>query len=62
VIGLTNAPARQDHRHLWPPFGLALAIIFRLWGVHTEEIYASSTLIQHGNDRALPAFCGSVTV
>lgn len=39
----SNTPVRRDHRHLWLPFGLALAIIFKLWVVHTEEIYGSST-------------------
>ncbi len=39
----TNAPARRDLRHLWLPFGLALAILFKIWLVHTEEIYGSAT-------------------
>jgi hypothetical protein len=38
-----NAPARRDPRHLWLPFGLALAILIKLWLVHTEEIYGSAT-------------------
>jgi len=39
----TNAPVRPDLRHLWLPFGLALAILFKFWVVHTEEIYGSAT-------------------
>jgi hypothetical protein len=39
----TNTSARQNLRRYWLPFGLALAILFKLWIVHTEEIYGSST-------------------
>ncbi|MFZ1218314.1 MAG: hypothetical protein WAO00_03435 [Chthoniobacterales bacterium] len=37
----TNTPARRDIRHLWLPVGMAL-VLFKLWVVHTEEIYGSS--------------------
>lgn len=39
----TNAPASRDHRHLWLPVGSALVVILKLWVIHTEEIYGSST-------------------
>jgi hypothetical protein len=39
----TNATARRNPRHLWLPFGLVLAILIKLWLVHTEEIYGSAT-------------------
>jgi hypothetical protein len=42
VIGLTNAPAREDSRRGFA-IGLGLLIFFRLWLVQTEDIYGSST-------------------
>jgi hypothetical protein len=42
VIGLTNAPAREDSRRGFG-IGLGLLIFFRLWLVQTEDIYGSST-------------------
>jgi hypothetical protein len=43
VIGLTNAPVREDSRCVGFALGLALVILFRLCLVHTEEIYGSAT-------------------
>lgn len=42
MIGLTNAPAREDSRRGFA-IGLGLLIFFRLWLVQTEDIYGSST-------------------
>ena len=42
MIGLTNAPAREDSRRGFA-IGLVLLIFFRLWLVQTEDIYGSST-------------------
>jgi hypothetical protein len=43
VTGLTNAPAREVSRRGGFALGLALVILFKLWLVHTEEIYGSAT-------------------
>lgn len=42
MIGLTNAPAREDSRRGFA-IGLGLLIFFRFWLVQTEDIYGSST-------------------
>jgi hypothetical protein len=42
VTGLTNTPARKDSRRGFA-VGLGLLILFRLWLVHTEDIYGSCT-------------------
>ena len=43
MIGLPNAPPREDSRRGGFALGLVLVILFRLWLVHTEEIYGSAT-------------------
>lgn len=43
MIGQTNAPAREYFRRHGLALGLVVIILFKLWLVHTEEIYGSAT-------------------
>ena len=43
MIGPTNSPARDFFRRHGLAFGLVAVTLFKLWLVHTEEIYGSAT-------------------
>lgn len=43
VTASADAPAHKNNVRLGLPIGLTMAVIFKLWLVHTEDIYGSAT-------------------